>query len=52
MVEATAGTFQLEFTAPSMVNGILVALPVRFTGSQTDAMMDLVGIDVHRVVDG
>lgn len=52
MVEATAGTFRLEVTAPSLVNGDLVAVPVRFTGTQGDAIMDLAGIDLHRVVDG
>lgn len=52
MVEATAGTFRLEVTAPSMANGDLVAVPVRFTGTNGDAVMDLGGIDLHRVVGG
>jgi len=52
MVEATAGTFRLEVTGPSMANGDLVAVPVRFTGTQGDTTMDLTGLDLHRVTDG
>ena len=52
MVEATAGTFRLEVTGPSLTNGDLVAVPVRFSGSQGDAVMDLAGLDLHRVTDG
>lgn len=52
MVEATAGTFRLEVTGPSLTNGDLVAVPVRFSGSQGDAVMDLTGLDLHRVTDG
>lgn len=52
MVEATDGTFRLEVTGASMSNGDLVAVPVRFTGTRGDAVMDIAGIDLHRVADG
>ncbi len=33
MMEASQGSFQLAVTGPAMVNGDLVAVPVRFSGS-------------------
>ena len=52
MVEATAGTFRLEVTGPSMANGDLVIVPVRFSGTKGDDTMDQTGLDLHRVTDG
>ncbi|WP_442575387.1 nuclear transport factor 2 family protein [Microbacterium sp. F51-2R] len=52
MMEASHGSFQLEVTGPMMVNGELVAIPVRFTGARADAAMDMDGIDLLTVRDG
>jgi len=52
MMEASAGSFQLAVAGSPMVNGDLVAVPVRFTGSRTDATMDMAGIDLLTVRDG
>jgi ketosteroid isomerase-like protein len=52
MVEASQETFQLKVTGPAMVNGELVAVPVRFTGSRSDASMDMDGVDLLTVRDG
>ena len=52
MMEASEGSFQLAVTGPSMVNGELVAVPVRFTGSRAGASMDMSGIDLLTVRDG
>lgn len=52
MMEASAGTFQLSVSGPAMVNGELVAVPVRFAGQRGDASMDMSGIDLLTVRDG
>lgn len=52
MMEASEGTFQLEVTGPAMVNGELVAVPVRFTGTRATASMDMAGVDLLTVRDG
>lgn len=52
MMEASAGTFQLSVSGAAMVNGDLVAVPVRFAGQRSDASMDMTGIDLLTVRDG
>lgn len=52
MMEASAGTFQLAVTGPAMVNGDLVAVPVRFSGSREGASMDMAGLDLLTVRGG
>ena len=52
MLEASEGSFQLVVTGPAMVNGELVAVPVRFSGSRADASMDMAGVDLLTVRDG
>jgi ketosteroid isomerase-like protein len=52
MMEASQGSFQLTVTGSAMINGDLVALPVRFSGSRADASMDMDGIDLLTVRDG
>jgi ketosteroid isomerase-like protein len=52
MMAASEGTFRLDVTGPSMVNGELVAVPVRFSGSRSDAAMDMAGVDLITVRDG
>lgn len=52
MMEASAGTFQLVVSGVSMVNGDMVAVPVRFSGQRPDASMDMSGIDLLTVRDG
>ena len=52
MMEASQGSFQLVVTGPAMVNGELVAVPVRFTGTRADASMDMAGVDLLTVRDG
>ncbi|WP_285362858.1 nuclear transport factor 2 family protein [Microbacterium sp. LMC-P-041] len=52
MMEATMGTFALAVTGPAMVNGEMVALPVRFSGARGDASMDMAGVDLLTVRDG
>jgi uncharacterized protein len=52
MMEASEGTFQLSVTGPAMVNGDLVAVPVRFTGRREGAAMDMTGIDLLTIADG
>lgn len=52
MMEASQGTFQLAVTGPAMVNGELVAVPVRFSGNRADASMDMSGVDLLKVRDG
>ncbi|GAA4086161.1 hypothetical protein GCM10023066_20010 [Nocardioides kongjuensis] len=37
---------------PAMVNGELVAVPVRFTGRRDGASMDMTGVDLLTVRDG
>lgn len=52
MMETTQGTFQLSVTGPAMVNGELVAVPVRFSGKRGDASMDMSGVDLLTVRNG
>lgn len=52
MMEVSEGSFQLAVTGPAMVNGELVAVPVRFTGTRAGASMDMAGIDLLTVRDG
>ena len=52
MMEVSEGTFQLSVSGPAMVNGELVAVPVRFTGQRSDASMDMSGVDLLTVRDG
>jgi ketosteroid isomerase-like protein len=52
MMEASEGTFQLAVSGPTMVNGELVAVPVRFSGTRGDAAMDMAGVDLLTVRDG
>lgn len=52
MMEISQGSFLLNVTGPAMVNGDLVALPVRFSGNREDASMDMDGVDLLTVRDG
>ena len=52
MMEASQGSFQLAVTGPAMVNGELVAVPVRFSGTRADASMDMAGVDLLTVRGG
>lgn len=52
MMEASQGSFQLAVTGPAMVNGDLVAVPVRFSGRRDAGSMDMAGVDLLTVRDG
>lgn len=52
MMEASEGSFQLAATGSAMVNGAFVAVPVRFSGTRSDASMDMAGIDLLTIRDG
>jgi len=52
MMEASQGSFALTVTGPAMLNGDMVAVPVRFSGSRADASMDMSGVDLLTVRDG
>lgn len=52
MMATSEGTFQLTVTGAPMVNGDLVAVPVRFTATRADASMDMAGIDLLAVRNG
>ena len=52
MMEASQGSFQLMVTGPAMVNGDLVAVPVRFSGRGDGASMDMTGVDLLTIRDG
>ena len=52
MMETSQGSFQLAVTGPFMVNGELVAVPVRFTGARAEASMEMAGIDLLTVRGG
>jgi uncharacterized protein len=52
MMEASAGSFQLTVTGPAMVNGDLVAVPVRFSGQREGAAMDMAGVDLLTIAGG
>lgn len=49
MMEATDGTFRVAGAGAPMVNGTLVAAPVRFQGSRNGASLDMGGIDLLTV---
>ena len=52
MMEASEGSFQLAVTGPAMVNGELVAVPVRFSGRTDAGSMDMAGVDLLTVREG
>ena len=52
MMEASQGSFQLAVTGPAMVNGELVAVPVRFSGRREAGSMDMAGVDLLTVRGG
>lgn len=52
MMETSGGTFALAVTGPAMVNGDLVAIPVRFSGRRSETSMDMAGVDLLTVRDG
>lgn len=53
MMADTQGSFTLAPNGNLMVNGNLVACPVRFSGKKADgSQMDMTGIDLFEVVDG
>lgn len=52
MMAVSGGTFQLAVRGPAMVNGELVAVPVRFTGERPGASMGMAGIDLLTIRDG
>lgn len=52
MMAASEGTFQLAVSGAPMVNGELVAVPVRFSGKRAESVMDMAGVDLLTVRDG
>jgi uncharacterized protein len=52
MSEVTNGSLLIVPNGPLMVNGDLIACPVRFTGKKNDKSMDLTGIDLFEVKIG
>lgn len=52
MMETSQGSFQLAVSGPAMVNGELVAVPVRFSGRRDGALMDMAGVDLLTIRDG
>lgn len=52
MLEASEGSFRLAVTGPAMVNGDLVAIPVRFSGRRGSVSMDMAGVDLLTIRDG
>jgi ketosteroid isomerase-like protein len=52
MMEASAGTFELTVAGASMVNGDLVAVPVRFSGQAGAAAMSMAGVDLLTIRSG
>jgi ketosteroid isomerase-like protein len=52
MMTVSEGSFELGVTGPHMVNGELVAVPVRFTGKRSGASMHMAGVDLLTVRDG
>ncbi len=49
MMEISKGTFALAPNGDLMVNGNLVAMPLRFSGTIEDRKMDMAGIDLFKV---
>lgn len=52
MMQVSGGSFQLAVTGPPMVNGDMVAVPVRFLAQREGHEMDMGGIDLLTVRDG
>lgn len=52
MMEVSKGTFALTPNGNLMVNGELVAMPLRFRGTIDDRKMDMAGIDLFKVENG
>lgn len=52
MMEVSGGTFALTPAGNLMVNGNLVAMPLRFSGTIDDRKMDMSGIDLFLVEEG
>lgn len=52
MHQISGGTFRLELTGEPMVNGPLVACPVRFAGERKGDRLDMAGVDLLTVQDG
>ena len=52
MMEASEASFQLAMSGPAMVNGEMVAVPVRFSGHRDGASMDMAGVDLLTIRDG
>lgn len=52
MMEVSKGTFALTPNGNLMINGNLVAMPLRFSGTIDDRKMDMVGIDLFQVEAG
>lgn len=52
MMEVSKGTFALAPNGNLMVNGNLVAMPLRFSGTIDDRSMDMPGIDLFKVEAG
>jgi uncharacterized protein len=52
MMAASQGSFQLAVAGPAMVNGELVAVPVRFTGRRDVVSMDMAGVDLLTIREG
>ncbi len=47
--QVSQGTFQLRVDGAVMINGDLVAVPVRFSGQRDGAAMDMRGVDLLTV---
>ncbi len=52
MMEVSVGSFRLDVAGAAMVNGALVAVPVRFSGAHAGSSMDMAGVDLLTVRDG
>lgn len=52
MMSVSEGTFELALAGEPMVNGTLVAAPVRFAAKRDDASMAQDGVDLLRIEDG
>jgi len=49
MMEATKGSLVIKPNGNLMVNGNLVAMPVRFSGTYNDRNIDMAGIDLFEI---
>lgn len=52
MMEASKGTFVVKPNGALMVNGNLVAAPVRFSGNNGLNSMDMTGVDLFELKEG